>query len=158
MALGDTLIEVSGVAKHFGEGETRVDALRAVDLTVRAGEVVALLGPSGSGKTTLLNIIGCILAPSAGRVALDGEPGFYGGWVRRAPRRLRVRARRFLNNLRQLAHRPDRLVEQGDIVGRRRHGAFRQRLSIGWKLRASDRTASASGRCFSASFMNSVMR
>ena len=87
MALGDILIEVSNVAKHFGEGETRVDALRAVDLTVRAGEVVALLGPSGSGKTTLLNIIGCILAPSAGRVVLDGEPVFDGTWLRRDLRR-----------------------------------------------------------------------
>ncbi|CAH1653049.1 ABC transporter [Hyphomicrobiales bacterium] len=90
MALGDILIEVSGVAKHFGEGETRVDALRAVDLTVRAGEVIALLGPSGSGKTTLLNIIGCILAPSAGRVVLDGEPVFDGRWLRRDLRRLRL--------------------------------------------------------------------
>jgi putative ABC transport system ATP-binding protein len=66
------------VAKHYGEGETRVDALRAVDLQVRAGEVIALLGPSGSGKTTLLNVIGCILAPTAGRVMLDGEPVFDG--------------------------------------------------------------------------------
>jgi putative ABC transport system ATP-binding protein len=90
MALGDTLIEVSGVAKHFGEGETRVDALRDVDLQVRAGEVIALLGPSGSGKTTLLNVIGCILAPSAGRVALDGEPVFDGKWLRRDLRRLRL--------------------------------------------------------------------
>ena len=90
MALGDTLIEVAGVAKHFGEGETRVDALRAVDLTVRAGEVIALLGPSGSGKTTLLNIIGCILAPSAGRVVLDEEPVFDGRWLRRDLRRLRL--------------------------------------------------------------------
>ncbi len=90
MALGDIFIEVSNVAKHFGEGETRVDALRAVDLTVRAGEVIALLGPSGSGKTTLLNIIGCILAPSAGRVALDGEPVFDGKWLRRDLRRLRL--------------------------------------------------------------------
>ncbi len=90
MALGDTLIAVSGVAKYFGEGETRVDALRAVDLTVRAGEVIALLGPSGSGKTTLLNIIGCILAPSAGRVVLDEEPVFDGRWLRRDLRRLRL--------------------------------------------------------------------
>ena len=90
MALGDTLIAVSGVAKHFGEGETRVDALRAVDLTVRAGEVIALLGPSGCGKTTLLNIIGCILAPSAGRVMLDEEPVFDGKWRRRDLRRLRL--------------------------------------------------------------------
>ncbi len=90
MALGDILIEVSNVAKHFGEGETRVGALRAVDLAVRAGEVIALLGPSGSGKTTLLNIIGCILAPSAGRVVLDGEPVFDGRWLRRDLRRLRL--------------------------------------------------------------------
>ena len=90
MALGDVIIDVSGIAKHYGEGETRVDALRAVDLQVKAGEVVALLGPSGSGKTTLLNIIGCIIAPSAGRVALDGEPVFEGKWLRRDLRRLRL--------------------------------------------------------------------
>ena len=90
MAPGDLLIEVSGVAKHFGEGPTRVDALREIDLSVRAGEVIALLGPSGSGKTTLLNIIGCILAPSAGRVVLEGEPVFDGRWLRRDLRRLRL--------------------------------------------------------------------
>lgn len=90
MALGDLLVDVAGVAKHFGEGETRVDALRSVDLQVHAGEVIALLGPSGSGKTTLLNIIGCILAPSAGRVALDGEQVFDGRWLRGDLRRLRL--------------------------------------------------------------------
>ena len=74
MAIGDILVDVQAVAKHYGEGETRVDALRQVDLQVRAGEVIALLGPSGSGKTTLLNIIGCILDPSSGRVVLDGDP------------------------------------------------------------------------------------
>jgi putative ABC transport system ATP-binding protein len=90
MALGDILIDVQGVAKHYGEGETRVDALRLVDLQVHAGEVIALLGPSGSGKTTLLNIIGCILAPSTGRVALDGDPVFDGKWLRSDLRRLRL--------------------------------------------------------------------
>jgi len=57
---------------------------------VRAGEVIALLGPSGSGKTTLLNVIGCIIAPSAGRVVLDGEPVFDGKWLRHDLRRLRL--------------------------------------------------------------------
>ena len=90
MAGGEILIDVKGVAKHFGEGETRVDALRDVDLQVRAGEAIALLGPSGSGKTTLLNVIGCILAPSAGKVTLDGETVFDGQWLRRDLRRLRL--------------------------------------------------------------------
>ena len=90
MTDGEILIDVKGVAKHFGEGETRVDALRDVDLQVRAGEVIALLGPSGSGKTTLLNVIGCILAPSAGKVTLDGETVFDGQWLRRDLRRLRL--------------------------------------------------------------------
>ena len=90
MTPGEVLIDVKSVAKHFGEGETRVDALRDVDLQVRAGEVIALLGPSGSGKTTLLNVIGCILAPSAGRVTLDGETVFEGQWLRRDLRRLRL--------------------------------------------------------------------
>ncbi|CAM5596651.1 lipoprotein-releasing system ATP-binding protein [Aquamicrobium terrae] len=90
MADGEILIDVKGVAKHFGKGETRVDALRDVDLQVRAGEVIALLGPSGSGKTTLLNIIGCILAPSAGKVTLDSETVFDGQWLRRDLRKLRL--------------------------------------------------------------------
>ena len=91
MALGEVLVDVAGVAKHFGEGPTRVDALREIDLTVTAGEVIALLGPSGSGKTTLLNVIGCILAPSAGRVTLDGDVVFdRGRWLRRDLRRLRL--------------------------------------------------------------------
>jgi len=90
MAIGDILVNLQAVAKHYGDGETRVDALRQVDLQVRAGEVIALLGPSGSGKTTLLNIIGCILDPSSGKVALDGEPVFDGKWLRRDLRRLRL--------------------------------------------------------------------
>ena len=90
MTDGEILIDVKGVAKHFGDGETRVDALRDVDLQVRAGEVIALLGPSGSGKTTLLNVIGCILAPSTGKVTLDGETVFDGQWLRRDLRRLRL--------------------------------------------------------------------
>lgn len=90
MALGDTLIDVRGIAKHYGENDTRVDALRNVNLQVKAGEVVALLGPSGSGKTTLLNIIGCIIEPSAGKVSLDGETVYDARWLRRDLRRLRL--------------------------------------------------------------------
>ncbi len=84
------IVEVKGVAKHYGEGDARVDALRNVDLKVHAGEVVALLGPSGSGKTTLLNVIGCIIDPSEGQVSLDGEVVFDNRWLRRDLRRLRL--------------------------------------------------------------------
>jgi putative ABC transport system ATP-binding protein len=88
--MAEPLVVVDGIAKHYGEGEARVDALVDVSLTVRAGEVVALLGPSGSGKTTLLNIIGCILEPSAGKVTLDGETVWDGRWLRADLRRLRL--------------------------------------------------------------------
>ena len=84
------LVQVKGVSKHFGDGETRVDALRDVSIDVYAGEVVALLGPSGSGKTTLLNVIGCIIEPSEGTVALDGETVFERRWLRTDLRRLRL--------------------------------------------------------------------
>jgi len=86
----DPLVSLRDVSKHFGEGETRVDALRAVSIDVFPGEVVALLGPSGSGKTTLLNVIGCILEPASGRMALAGETVYDGRWLKGDLRRLRL--------------------------------------------------------------------
>jgi len=85
------LVRLDRISKHFGEGETRVDALRDVSLNVHPGEVVALLGPSGSGKTTLLNVIGCILDPSSGSMELDGEMVLEDGhWLRANLRQLRL--------------------------------------------------------------------
>jgi len=85
------LVRLDRISKHFGEGETRVDALRDVSLDIYPQQVVALLGPSGSGKTTLLNIIGCILDASSGSMALDGELVVRDGrWQRGDLRRLRL--------------------------------------------------------------------
>jgi putative ABC transport system ATP-binding protein len=85
------LVRLDRISKHFGEGETRVDALREVSLKVYPRRLIALLGPSGSGKTTLLNVIGCILDPSSGAMELDGEAVVRDGrWQRRDLRRLRL--------------------------------------------------------------------
>jgi len=85
------LVSLDRISKHFGEGETRVDALRDVSLDVYPQQVIALLGPSGSGKTTLLNVIGCILDPSSGSMELDGELVVQDGrWRRGDLRRLRL--------------------------------------------------------------------
>ncbi len=84
------LVELRGLAKHYGEGETRVDALKSIDLDLMPGQVIGLLGPSGSGKTTLLNLIGCIVEPSAGTMKLDGETVWDGRWRRSDLRKLRL--------------------------------------------------------------------
>ncbi|MHB8763165.1 MAG: ABC transporter ATP-binding protein [Deferrisomatales bacterium] len=67
------LVELHGVEKVYRLGETRVHALRGVDLGVEAGEFVAVWGPSGSGKTSLLNLVGMIDVPDAGSVRIAGE-------------------------------------------------------------------------------------
>ena len=84
------LVEIKGIAKHFGEGETRVDALRDITLSVSSGEVVGLIGPSGSGKSTLLNVIGAIIDPNEGWMRLDGEVVYDNRWLRRDLRRMRL--------------------------------------------------------------------
>jgi putative ABC transport system ATP-binding protein len=83
------MVELRGIAKGFGEGEARVQALSDIQLSVEAGEVVGLRGPSGSGKSTLLNLVACILEPDAGAMRLAGEAVWEGRWQRRDLRALR---------------------------------------------------------------------
>jgi len=66
------VIQIGGVEKVYHMGETDVFALRGVDLTVSAGELLAVMGSSGSGKSTLMNILGCLDVPTAGSYVLDG--------------------------------------------------------------------------------------
>jgi len=66
-------IEISNVKKHFGEGDSRVEVLKGIDIEIEKGEMCVLLGPSGSGKSTLLNIIGGIDEADEGFISVDGE-------------------------------------------------------------------------------------
>jgi putative ABC transport system ATP-binding protein len=66
------MLEVTGLAKHYGHGARRQSLFDALDLTVEDGEILALLGASGSGKTTLLNLVSGIDTPDSGHVRIDG--------------------------------------------------------------------------------------
>ena len=73
-------IRIEGLRKRYGAGDTAVDALKNVNMTVAPGEVVGLIGPSGSGKSTLLKCLGAIIEPSAGRMTLGQDVIYDEGW------------------------------------------------------------------------------
>ncbi len=73
-------IQIEQLTKRYGEGETAVDALKGVDMTIWPGEVVGLVGPSGSGKSTLLKCLGAVIEPTAGRMILGGQTIFDAQW------------------------------------------------------------------------------
>ena len=66
------LVEMRGITKVFGEGENAFQALKGVDLDIRAGEFVAVMGASGSGKSTTMNILGCLDVPTGGAYRFKG--------------------------------------------------------------------------------------
>jgi putative ABC transport system ATP-binding protein len=69
-------MQATGVWKLYASGTSTVEAVRGVDVTLKVGEMVAIMGPSGCGKTTLLNVLSGIDVPSAGEVFVDGKPLF----------------------------------------------------------------------------------
>ncbi|HOJ21676.1 MAG TPA: ABC transporter ATP-binding protein [Armatimonadota bacterium] len=71
--MAEPIIEAKGIRKVYG-GVEPVEVLHGIDLTIRAGEFVAVVGQSGSGKSTLLNILGALDRPTEGTVALEGVP------------------------------------------------------------------------------------
>lgn len=77
--LNDTAIVATKLTKRYGSGNTEVLAMREASMTVKAGEVVALLGPSGSGKSTFLTAIGLINPPTSGTISIRGQKVLDGG-------------------------------------------------------------------------------
>jgi putative ABC transport system ATP-binding protein len=78
--MGEPAIHIENLKKRYGEGDTAVDALKGVDMTIWPGEVVGLVGPSGSGKSTLLKCLGAVIEPTAGRMTLGGQTIFDEAW------------------------------------------------------------------------------
>jgi putative ABC transport system ATP-binding protein len=71
-AQAPAVIELKDITKVYGSGQAAVEALRGIDLTIAAGEFVAIMGPSGSGKSTAMNVIGCLDTPTRGEYLFDG--------------------------------------------------------------------------------------
>jgi macrolide transport system ATP-binding/permease protein len=67
------VVDIVGVTKVYGEGESAVHALRGVDLRIERGEAVAIVGASGSGKSTLMNLVGCLDRPTTGQCKVGGR-------------------------------------------------------------------------------------
>ena len=69
----EVLLELKDVRRSFMSGGSEVEILHGINLTVKQGEMVAIIGPSGSGKSTLMNIIGCLDTPSSGSYKVKGQ-------------------------------------------------------------------------------------
>jgi lipoprotein-releasing system ATP-binding protein len=68
----EAILELQGIRKSYTDGVT-TEILHGIDLSMKKGDLVALVGPSGSGKSTLLNIIGLLDCPTQGRMLIDGQ-------------------------------------------------------------------------------------
>lgn len=73
VSYGDEIVRLVDVRRSFTQGDATIHVLRGVNLTIRAGEIVALLGPSGSGKSTLLQAVGLLEGGFSGSIRIDGE-------------------------------------------------------------------------------------
>ncbi|MEC8584022.1 MAG: ABC transporter ATP-binding protein [Pseudomonadota bacterium] len=145
-------LALRGVHRAFPEaaGSRRLEVLRGVDLTIKAGEIVALVGPSGAGKSTLLHIAGLLEKPDSGQVVLDGRDYSQAGEAARTQAR-----RAYLGFVYQFHHLLPEFSALENIVlpqmiaglSRRQAGARALDLlrMVGLEARANHRPAKLSG-------------
>lgn len=145
-------LALRGVHRAFPEaaGSRRLEVLRGVDLTIKAGEIVALVGPSGAGKSTLLHIVGLLEKPDSGQVVLDGHDYSQAGEAARTQAR-----RAYLGFVYQFHHLLPEFSALENIVlpqmiaglSRRQAGARALDLlrMVGLEARANHRPAKLSG-------------
>ncbi len=143
------VLELDSVTKTYGE-HTPVPALRKVSLTIRRGELVAIVGPSGSGKTTLLHVMGTLDRPSSGTVRIDGVDAATLGDRQLAALRARsigfVFQQFFLaEHSSALENVADGLLYAGVEVGERRQRAAEALSRVGLAHRATFRPTRMSG-------------
>jgi|UniRef100_A0A7C3SHU7 putative ABC transport system ATP-binding protein len=127
------VLKVEKLYKTYGSGRLAVEALKGIDLTVNAGDLVALLGPSGSGKTTLLMCISLILEPTAGKVWLDGETLYDNGWKEVDIRQIRLRKIGFIfqaRNLIPFLTALENVMLPLDLLGLEKKEAYRRAMEL----------------------------
>ena len=132
------LIELKNIWKIYGSGQTAMQALRGISLTVEEGDFLAIMGPSGSGKSTCLNILGCLDTPS------DGTYHFKGIAVEKLNRNQRAYLRRrylgfvfqgynLLNRTSALENIELPLIYRGVPTGKRQNRARKSLFDVGLK-------------------------
>jgi lipoprotein-releasing system ATP-binding protein len=70
----NVVLQLTGIERHYGQGETILSILKGADFSLHSGEIVALVAPSGTGKSTLLHVAGLLEHPDAGDVTINGNP------------------------------------------------------------------------------------
>jgi energy-coupling factor transporter ATP-binding protein EcfA2 len=140
--VGIPLITLEGVARRFETASGSVEALASVSLAVAPDEFCTIIGPSGCGKSTLLGMLAGLVAPAAGRVAIDGRavtgPDYRGGHRVPGSRPLSVADRRrqqhFWLTVREIVVAYGLAVAAGLAVGFARAGRYRRKVELSGKL------------------------